>query len=428
MNAKHVENQNRTLLKKDYIYQFLREMKASGSSICHYIYDLDALQRHISQITAALPKNCDMYYAMKANSESRILQAIEPYVAGFEVASQGEIDKGCAVLKPNRIIFGGPGKTDEELDMAITRGIRRLHIESVQELERLNARLEKHKMTMPVLLRVNLSGPFPNATLHMAGRPTQFGISEEEVDTVIQRALELPRITLEGFHFHSISNNLDASLHVQMMRLYFTKAKQWAEKHHFPLQHLNVGGGIGVNYQDLDAQFDWDAFNQGLHEVIEQEAMSGITLNFECGRYLTAHMGYYATEVIDMKQVHGTHYAILKGGTQHFRLPVSWQHNHPLEICEVDAFSYTFQRPTLTQSQVTFVGQLCTPKDVFSKERMTPQVRMGDVVVFQYAGAYGWSISHHDFLSHPHPEFVYLQDTKEEEDEANVSKFKTHSH
>lgn len=415
-----IEQQNHTLQKREEIYASLRQMKTEGTPICHYIYDLDAMQQHVARIVKSLPNNCDMYYAMKANSESRILEAMASHVVGFEVASMGEIDKGCAHLPAQRIIFGGPGKTDEELDHAIEKGIERIHVESIHELERLNARLEHHETTMPILLRVNLSGPFPNATLHMAGRPTQFGISENEIDEAIQRALHLKHVQLQGFHFHSISNNLDAELHVNVMRLYFEKAKQWAKTYDFPLKHLNVGGGIGVNYKDLDAQFDWQTFVEGLHRVIDEADMHHVPINFECGRYLTAHMGYYATEVIDIKQVHGAHYAILKGGTQQFRLPVSWQHNHPLEICEVEAFQYDFKRPELKNRAVTFVGQLCTPKDVFSKERQTPQIRLGDIVVFQYAGAYGWSISHHDFLSHPHPTFVYLSDTKEDNYETHV--------
>ncbi|MGS0652543.1 siderophore biosynthesis PLP-dependent protein, partial [Staphylococcus arlettae] len=103
-------------------------------------------------------------------------------VTGFEVASQGEIAKGLAHKSAQHIIFGGPGKTDDELIYAIDQGIQRIHVESIYELQRLNALLTTRQQQMKVLLRVNLAGPFPNATLHMAGRPTQFGISEDQID------------------------------------------------------------------------------------------------------------------------------------------------------------------------------------------------------------------------------------------------------
>lgn len=392
------------------IFDKIKEIKQTGAPVCHYIYDLNALRQHMHKIVSSLPENCEMYYAMKANSEDDILATMSESVAGFEVASQGEIQKGLAHKKANRIIFGGPGKTDEELTFAIDQGIQRIHVESIYELKRLNAILDTKNEQMDVLLRVNLSGPFPNATLHMAGRPTQFGISENEVEQAIKLALELPHINLEGFHFHSISNNLDAALHLDVMRLYFHKAKIWSEAFQFPLKHINIGGGIGVNYADLNQQFEWQKFVEGFQDVINEEAMNDVTLNFECGRYLVAQIGYYATEVIDIKQVHNAYYAILKGGTQQFRLPVSWQHNHPFEICHIDHNPYHFERMEVANEKVTFVGQLCTPKDVFSKETPVKSVRTGDVVIFNYAGAYGWSISHHDFLSHPHPTFIYLSD------------------
>lgn len=390
------------------LHDEIAQLKTNGTTMCHFIYDLPALHKHVQTITASLPANCDMYYAMKANSEATILAALSEDVTGFEVASQGEIAKGLAHKSAQHIIFGGPGKTDDELIYAIDQGIQRIHVESIYELQRLNALLTTRQQQMKVLLRVNLAGPFPNATLHMAGRPTQFGISEDQIDAAIALALELPYIQLEGFHFHSISNNLDAQLHVEMMRLYFQKAKAWAHQHGFTLHHLNLGGGIGVNYADLTQQFDWQTFVDGFHQVIDDEAMHEVSLNFECGRYLVAHIGYYVTEVLDIKRVHQAYYAILKGGTQQFRLPVSWQHNHPFEIYPVSHNPYAFERISVAQKPVTFVGQLCTPKDVLAKDITVPTLTTGDVIIFNYAGAYGWSISHHDFLSHPHPTFIYL--------------------
>ncbi|MQH38768.1 siderophore biosynthesis PLP-dependent protein, partial [Escherichia coli] len=98
-----------------------------------------------------------------------------------------------------------------------------------------------------------------------------------------------------------------------------------------------------------------------------------------------------------------------------FRLPVSWQHNHPFEIYRYKDNPYSFEKVSISRQDTTLVGQLCTPKDVFAREVQIDAISTGDVIVFKYAGAYGWSISHHDFLSHPHPEFIYLTQTKEDE-------------
>jgi Diaminopimelate decarboxylase len=128
----------------------------------------------------------------------------------------------------------------------------------------------------------------------------------------------------------------------------------------------------------------------------------------ECGRFISADCGCYVAEVIDLKHNHGKHFAIVRGGTHHFRLPVSWQHNHPFFVAPNDAWPYPFARPELTDARLTICGELCTPKDVFAQEVTVPRVRVGDRIVFMLAGAYGWHISHHDFLSHPHPERVFF--------------------
>ncbi|HDG3123983.1 TPA: staphyloferrin B biosynthesis decarboxylase SbnH, partial [Staphylococcus aureus] len=181
------------------------------------------------------------------------------------------------------------------------------------------------------------------------------------------------------------------------------------------LKHINLGGGIGVNYADLTSQFEWDNFVENFKTLIVEQEMEDVTLNFECGRFIVAHIGYYVTEVLDIKKVHGAWYAILRGGTQQFRLPVSWQHNHPFDIYRYKDNPYSFEKVSISRQDTTLVGQLCTPKDVFAREIQIEAISTGDVIVFKYAGAYGWSISHHDFLSHPHPEFIYLTQTKEDE-------------
>lgn len=382
--------------------------KEQHTPFCAYIYDLSALQEHVAKCVETLPTTCRLFYAIKANSEAEILKALAPIVHGFEVASLGEIKKVRAIDENVPIIFGGPGKTDEEIAGAIEHRVSLIHVESLHELKRVNYLAEKYGAVIPVLLRVNLRGPLPNATLAMGGRPTQFGIDEAMVPEAISLAKQLDHITVEGFHFHSLSNNLDAAQHVQLVTYYCQLVSAWAKQFGQSIRYLNVGGGIGVNYADLHRQFAWEHFVEELSPVLEQYSLPEMTVLFECGRYLTASAGYYATEVLDIKKNHGKNYAIVRGGTHHFRLPVSWQHSHPFEVIPIDIWNYPFERYGLQQSDITIVGQLCTPKDVMAKDVKIEQVRIGDVVLFKYTGAYGWAISHHDFLSHPHPEHIYL--------------------
>ncbi|MBN2910540.1 type III PLP-dependent enzyme [Polycladomyces sp. WAk] len=392
----------------------LSERENGSGSLPAFIYDLDDLREHVRRCVQTLPKSCRLFYAIKANSEEPILRALAPIVDGFEVASIGEIRKVRGVTPDIPIIFGGPGKTDEEIEGAIDHRVQLIHVESEHELRRVAAIAAKRNITVSILLRVNLKGPLPQATLAMAGRPTQFGIEETEIPDVIRLARQLPSVRVEGFHLHSISNNLDAEQHVRLVEYYCDRVKEWAEMFGLNISWLNAGGGIGINYTELDKQFDWDLFVGRLDSMLATKCPPGVTVLFECGRFLTAACGFYAVEVLDIKKNHGKHFVVVRGGTHQFRLPVSWQHSHPFRVLPVERWDYPFPRKELTDAHITVVGQLCTPKDVLARDVYVSRVRIGDVILFSHAGAYGWAISHHDFLSHPHPRHIYLGEKEKE--------------
>ncbi|MBK1785282.1 type III PLP-dependent enzyme [Prauserella cavernicola] len=375
--------------------------------VCRYVYDLDALAAHVTNVVAALPERCRMFYAMKANSAQPLLRTLAPLVAGFEVASGGELAKARAVSADVPVLFGGPAKTECEIEQALLAGVERLHVESVLELHRISRVATRVGRPARVLLRVNLAGPFPEATLAMAGRPTQFGIDETDLGEAMRAARDLPFLAFTGFHLHSLSNNLSPDNHLAMLELYRRKIIGWEAEFGVRCEVVNVGGGIGVNYAELSEQFDWHRFTEGLGRLVTTFPAHWREIDFECGRFLVAACGSYLTEVLDVKRNHGVHYVLVRGGTHHFRLPVSWQHSHPFSVLPVERWPDALPRPAVHDGPVTVVGELCTPKDVLAHDVTVRRVRVGDVLEFHHAGAYGWEISHHDFLSHPHPEQVF---------------------
>jgi diaminopimelate decarboxylase len=393
----------REQLVHDYIH-------GQAAPACAYLYDLAHLQTRARRLHDTLPPQCKLFYAIKANSDASVLQALHGQLDGFEVASLGEVDKVRAVDPQVPVIFGGPGKTDAELEGALDQQVMLIHIESEHQLRRLDWIAGKRGQTARVLLRVNPSS-LPGdtqATLRMGGQATQFGIDEAQMPEMIALSLSLPNIRLEGLHIHALSNNLDVGDHLVLLRHYIGLAQAWEERYRIRFSWLNVGGGIGVNYADTTRQFEWDNFCGGLASLLAQ-CRPAFKLIFECGRYITADCGVYVSEVIDVKTTHGKNFAILRGGSHHFRLPVSWQHNHPFTIFHREQWDYPFSRPGIVDAPVTICGELCTPKDVLAKDVTVTQLRAGDCLVFALAGAYGWHISHHDFLSHPHPERRYFQ-------------------
>jgi 2-[(L-alanin-3-ylcarbamoyl)methyl]-2-hydroxybutanedioate decarboxylase len=129
---------------------------------------------------------------------------------------------------------------------------------------------------------------------------------------------------------------------------------------------------------------------------------------FELGRYLAAEAGWYAAEVLDLKRTQGRWFAVLRGGTHHFRLPAAWGYSHPFTVWPVDRWDEPYDRPQVSDVEVDAVGELCTPRDVLARGQRVDRLRVGDVLVFAKAGAYGWDISHHEFLRHPYPEMIMV--------------------
>lgn len=387
------------------VSQALREQSSGAEPVCAYVYHLGALLGQVEAVRAALTERCELYYAIKANGHPAVLRALTGQVEGFEVASLGEIGKALAA-GGDRLVFSGPAKTDSQITAALTAGVDLLNVESVHELRRAGLIGAQLGVRVPVALRVNRRARGLPGQLLMAGAATQFGIDEQALPEAIEIGRTLPAVTLRGFHLHAASNNLDAQAHASFV----TESVDWclrqAARHRIDLDVVDVGGGIGVPYRGGDG-FDLPAFSGGLGAAIDR-LPPGVRLIFELGRFLVAGAGWYAAEVVDLKSTHDRNFAVLRGGTHHFRLPAAWAYSHPFAVLPLERWPYPFARPELRAAVIDVVGELCTPRDVLARAVWVPRLRAGDLVVFPLAGAYGWEISHHDFLSHPHPAQLVL--------------------
>lgn len=397
-------------LRLSEVFASIRTAQAvSGEPLCAYVYDLEGLRRHAARVAGSLPAGCELFYAIKANSDVPVLQTLAPLVHGFEVSSGGELAWVREHFPDVPVIFSGPGKLDSELDAAVEQRVDCLHVESINELQRLTVILKRKGKTQGVLLRINLAlDNLAETSLMMGGKPTPFGIPAQQLPECLACLHGYPEIRLRGFHFHLLSHQLDAQAHLQLLEAYLNQVRQWCGQYRLSIDQINVGGGIGVNYRQPDRQFDWTAFSGALPALMNRSGIHGAQVRFELGRYLTAGCGYYAMQVIDIKCSYGKTFLIGRGGSHHFRTPYAQGHSHPFHVLPVDAWPYAFPRPAALNEQVSVVGQLCTPKDLLAFDVHIEAVRCNDLMVFPYAGAYAWHISHHDFLRHPHPMQWYL--------------------
>lgn len=380
---------------------------ATPSPRCAYVYDRDVLATTARDVRAALPESATLLYAVKANGHPDVLAALAGEVDGFEVASGGELALAriarAGVGTATQIVFGGPAKTDAELAAAVEAEAT-VNVESLLELRRLAVAAETAGVRVKIALRINRLDATLPGTHQMTGAPTPFGIDEAQLVEAVELAWGHPALRLGGFGLHAVSNNLDATAHAAFV----LDAVRWsvaaATKHGIALDWVNVGGGFGIDYTG-PRQFSLADLAQGLGAA--QAALpDGARLVFELGRFLAADAGWYAAEVIDLKQTHGRWFAVLRGGTHHFRLPAAWGYSHPFTVLPVERWARPYDRPEVQDVVVDAVGELCTPRDVLAREQPVTQLRVGDVLVFARTGAYGWDISHHDFLRHDPPDFL----------------------
>ncbi|WP_314172461.1 type III PLP-dependent enzyme [Streptomyces winkii] len=379
-----------------------------------YLYDLSALEQHAAAVRGALPRAVELYYAAKANPEPEILRALAPYTDGFEVSSGGELAHVNRAVHDRPLAFGGPGKTEEEIEAALAAGVRRFHVESLHELRLLARLAPRHRGTAAarprVLIRFNppvTATALEGSALAMGGRPTPFGMDPAEAAEAVRLFADdgLPGLELAGLHAH-LASGLAAGAQLALVEEVVAEAVRLAGRCGVRLRELTVGGGMHVDYSRPSARFDWSAFGAGMARIAER--YPGPVLRIEPGRSLTAYCGWYATEVLDVKRSHGAEFAVVRGGTHHLRTPAAKGHDQPAEVLAVDGWRHPPPRPAVRGSRVTFTGQLCTPKDVLARDVPAPGLRAGDRVVFALAGAYAWNISHHDFLMHPAPKFRFL--------------------
>lgn len=224
----------------------------------------------------------------------------------------------------------------------------------------------------------------------------QFMIPLHDLDEAIQICHDTEKITLTGFHFHAMSNNLDEDAHVTFIESALEFTHQYQS--HLPEEYaINVGGGIGIDY-DEQKYFDFDYFATRIHHLPR--------LTFELGRFITGPIGYYAAHVYDIKSMHDQTFVLLNGGTNHFRFPKAWQHHQTFEI--IHSHSTSNRIKSITNDTVVLAGKLCTPNDVFGLPYDIESIQTGDWVVFKYAGSYGYDISHLQFLSHELPLIQYI--------------------
>lgn len=378
---------------------------ARDSELPGYVYDLGALGAHAARIRAALPREAELYYAVKANPDPAVLRAVTRHADGLEVASGGELRHVTQAAPGRALAFGGPGKSAADLAAAVRAGAL-LHVESPSEL-RMLAELAGERGA-DALLRVNPDVTIAGeAGLRMGGAASPFGMDVADL-AACAGLLTRTTVRLRGLHAHLASGlGVRAALTAAAGVLRF--ARGWCAGAGLRRPVITLGGGMAVDYGRPGAVFGWEAYGRGLDRLARSaHALPGETLRIEPGRAVTAYCGWYVTRVLDVKRSRGTAFAVVAGGTHHLRTPAAKGHDQPFAVLPDETWPHAWPRPGVARAPVTVTGQLCTPRDVLARAVPVRLLRAGDVIAFGLAGAYAWNISHSRFLMHPEPGFHYV--------------------
>ena len=377
-----------------------------------YLYDTRPMRAKIERLKELLPANVDIFYAMKANPHQAFLTAAkESNMRGIEIASLGEGQKAIdAGFKPDEIIFTGPGKSPEELIWSVENKLHMIHIESLTEAYRLNEICEKRNITQDILVRVNPNFDIHGAQVKFSGDSSKMGIDEDVFREVLPEILALPHLNFLGLHVYAASGILKVEDLLENCRRVFNLAREIEAKYQdLTCPIIDFGGGFGIDYLETGADFSVESYASELKKLIEQYNFSSRKFVIELGRYLTADSGWYVTEILDIKSSLGKKQVICQGGMHHFRRPVALGINHPLMIVSMERPKIFEDQENVSDEMVFIGGPLCNTADKLApKDIYIENAEIGDIAVLGLAGAYGKTMSHLDFLSHPHPPEILL--------------------
>jgi diaminopimelate decarboxylase len=377
-----------------------------------FVYDRAVVEQKYLALRQALPGRFAINYSVKANPNPAFLRYFLEKGCGLEVASAGEFhlarNVGCP---PEKILFAGPGKTEAELKLVINRGIGEIHAESALEIERISAVSREAQRLTRVALRVNPNEEAQGGAMRMGGKSSPFGVDEEQMDPLVLRIANDPHLEFCGIHLFVGTQILDHNLLLDQYRMGLEIGRHAAALVAAPLRTVDFGGGLGIPYFLGDSELDMRQLGAGLKAVIDrcgEDCFANTKFMVEPGRFLVGEAGVYVTRITDIKTSRGKKYLILDGGMNHHlaasgNLGQVIKRNFPIAILN--------KLDVPESDTVDVVGPLCTPLDTLGRSVQCPPAEVGDLVGIFQSGAYARTASPVEFLSHPSPPEVWVEDS-----------------
>ena len=347
-----------------------------------YYYDTELLRKTLQTINAEASKHEGfvVHYAIKANANPQILRIIREAGLGADCVSGGEIEASLKAGFPvSKIVYAGVGKSDWEINLGLDNDIFCFNVESIPELEVINQLAAQKGKIARVAFRLNPNvGAHTHANITTGLAENKFGIAMRDMMSVIEQAHAMEHIKVVGLHFHIGSQILDMG-DFEALCNRVNELQSELERHRIIVEHINVGGGLGIDYQhpnripipDFKAFFDTYAKKLKLRP--------GQTLHFELGRAVVAQCGSLITRTLYIKKGATKQFCIVDAGFTDLIRPALYQAYHKIENITSDEAIQAYD----------VVGPICESTDVFAKQIDLNECRRGDLLAIRSAGAYG---------------------------------------
>ena len=347
-----------------------------------YYYDTELLRTTLRAINeeAGKHQHFQVHYAVKANANPKVLNVICQAGLGADCVSGGEIEAALKAGFPsNKIVYAGVGKSDWEINLGLDAGILAFNVESIPELEVINELAAQKNTVAKVAFRINPNvGAHTHANITTGLAENKFGIAMRDMENVINYAASLKNVVFTGLHFHIGSQILEMDDFKALCNR-INDLQDQLEMHHIVVDSINVGGGLGIDYNHPNRMPipDFKAYFDTYAKFLKLRPHQ--TLHFELGRAVVAQCGTLITRTLYVKHGDFKQFAIVDAGMTDLIRPALYNAYHKIE-------NITSNEPVETYD---VVGPICESSDVFAKAIDLNKTHRGDLIAIRSAGAYG---------------------------------------
>lgn len=347
-----------------------------------YYYDTKLLRQTLHAIHEELdrrPGYC-VHYAVKANANPKILRIIRQSGLGADCVSGGEIQAALAAgFQADRIVYAGVGKSDWEINLGLDRDISCFNVESAVELEVINQLSARRNKTARVALRINPDvGAHTHENITTGLAENKFGIAMKDMEPIIARIRTMEHVKFVGLHFH-IGSQIRDMEDFKALCFRVNELQDRLKSQHIVIENINVGGGLGINYDSPDEEPIPDFKGYFATYARHLRLRPGQKLHFELGRAVVGQMGSLIARTLYVKQGASKQFVILDAGMTDLLRPALYHARHKIENLSSDAPGEVYD----------VVGPICESSDVFAKSITLDGTKRGDLIALRSAGAYG---------------------------------------